>query len=80
MRLKAVQLIGRLVAVPGRHLAKEYPPLFKEFVKRFGDKTAEVRVAVINSAKAFLKSNSSDEQATEVFGQCRTSSAMRLIH
>lgn len=74
MRSKAVQLLGQLFALPGRQFAQEYPSLIKEFLKRFNDKAVEVRVAVINSAKAFLEANPTSEQAADILGEFQTSS------
>ncbi|KAL3693856.1 hypothetical protein R1sor_007507 [Riccia sorocarpa] len=35
VRLKAVELLGRLFALPGQHVAQENKQLFSEFLKRF---------------------------------------------
>lgn len=69
VRLKAVELLGQLFALPGRHVAQEYRQLFSEFLKRFGDKAVEVRVAVVNCAKVCLEANPSGEQATEILSE-----------
>jgi len=74
VRLKAVQLLGRLFALPGRQFAQEYPSLFSDFLKRFSDKVVDVRVAVINSAKFFLEANSTGEQAAQIIGEFQTAS------
>lgn len=66
VRLKAVQLLGRLFALPGQHVAKEYRQLFSEFIKRFTDKAVEVRLAMIECVKACLKANPSESEATEI--------------
>jgi hypothetical protein len=69
VRLKAVALLGRLFALPGRQFAQEYPLVFAEFLKRFSDKVVDVRVAVVNCAKAFMEANPSGEQASEILGE-----------
>lgn len=79
VRLKAVQLLGQLFALPGRQFAQEYPPLFSEFLKRFSDKVVEVRLAVVNSAKGYLEANPTGEQATLIFGEFQTSSPDRIL-
>ncbi|CAN5950854.1 unnamed protein product [Sphagnum jensenii] len=66
VRLKAVQLLGRLFALPGRHVAQEYRLLFSEFLKRFGDKAVEVRIAVVRCAKVCLEANPSGLEASEI--------------
>ncbi|XP_058218154.1 sister chromatid cohesion protein PDS5 homolog B isoform X2 [Rhododendron vialii] len=66
VRIKAVKFIGRLLALPGRHLAHEYHQLFLEFTKRFSDKSAEVRLGAISCAKAFYMTYSSGTEALEV--------------
>lgn len=69
VRLKAVELLGRLFAFPGRQFAQDYPLVFSEFLKRFSDKVADVRVAVVNCAKAYVEANPSGEQANEILGE-----------
>lgn len=78
MRLKAVQLLGRLFTLSGGQFAQDYSSLFSEFLKKFNDKDVEVRVAVINSAEAFLEAGSADEQATQILGKFQTSSRVRI--
>jgi sister-chromatid-cohesion protein PDS5 len=68
VRLKAVALLGRLFALPGRQFAQEYPLVFAEFLKRFSDKAVDVRVAVVNCAKAFMEANPNGEQASKILG------------
>ncbi|XP_024357694.1 sister chromatid cohesion protein PDS5 homolog A isoform X2 [Physcomitrium patens] len=66
VRLKAVDLLGRLSSLPGRQFAQEYPHVFAEFLKRFSDKVVEVRVAVVNCAKVCIEANPTSEQANEI--------------
>ncbi|KAI5081142.1 hypothetical protein GOP47_0004325 [Adiantum capillus-veneris] len=66
LRLKAVRLLGRLFSLPGHHVAKEYRPLFLEFLKRFTDKATEVRLAMIDCAKDCLRAHPSGNEAAEV--------------
>jgi sister-chromatid-cohesion protein PDS5 len=68
VRLKAVSLLGRLFALPGRHVAQEYRQLFSEFLKRFSDKAIEVRLAVIECAKACLEANPTGPEAADILG------------
>ncbi|BBN05523.1 sister chromatid cohesion protein PDS5 [Marchantia polymorpha subsp. ruderalis] len=66
VRLKAVELLGRLFALSGQHVAQEYKQLFSEFLKRFSDKAVEVRLAVVACAKACLEANPSGPEATDI--------------
>lgn len=66
VRLKAVRLLGRLFALPGQHVAKEYRQLFLEFLKRFTDKVADVRLTMIDCAKDCLRANPSGNEAAEI--------------
>ncbi|KAL2634564.1 hypothetical protein R1flu_006043 [Riccia fluitans] len=66
VRLKAVELLGRLFALPGQHVAQEYKQLFSEFLKRFSDKAVEVRLAVVACAKACLEANPSGPEASDI--------------
>ena len=66
VRIKAVKFIGRLLSLPGHHVAQEYRHLFIEFTKRFSDKSAEVRLGAISCAKAFYMTNPSRTESLEV--------------
>eukprot|EP01018_Ginkgo_biloba_P018620 Gb_23673 [translate_table: standard] len=66
VRLKAVHLLGRLFALPGQHVAQEYRQLFAEFLKRFSDKTVEVRLAAAECAKECFLANPSGTEASEI--------------
>ncbi|KAH9325840.1 hypothetical protein KI387_006018, partial [Taxus chinensis] len=66
IRLKAVQLLGRLFALPGRHVAQEYHQLFAEFLKRFSDKTVEIRLSAVECAKECFLANPSGNEASEI--------------
>ncbi|GFY85364.1 ARM repeat superfamily protein [Actinidia rufa] len=66
VRIKAVKFIGRLLSLPGHHVAQEYRHLFIEFTKRFSDKSAEVRLGAISCAKAFYVTNPSGTESLEV--------------
>ncbi|KAL6962149.1 hypothetical protein U1Q18_037103 [Sarracenia purpurea var. burkii] len=66
VRMKAVKFIGKLLALPGHHVAQEYRHLFIEFTKRFSDKSAEVRIGAISCAKAFYMNNPSGTESLEV--------------
>ncbi|XP_058091316.1 sister chromatid cohesion protein PDS5 homolog B [Magnolia sinica] len=66
VRIKAVHLVGKLFALPGHHFAHEYRQLFVEFLKRFSDKSAEVRVSAVECSKACYMANPSGTEAIEL--------------
>ncbi|CAK9165271.1 unnamed protein product [Ilex paraguariensis] len=65
-RIKALNLIGRLFALPGHNIAQEYHHLFIEFLNRFSDKSAEVRLSALLCAKALYMTNPSGRESLEV--------------
>lgn len=69
VRKKAVILIGRLFALPEHQVAQEYHRLFIEFLKRFSDKSAEVRVTALQCAKACYMANPSRTESDEVLSK-----------
>ncbi|KAK3162588.1 hypothetical protein QOZ80_1BG0091270 [Eleusine coracana subsp. coracana] len=52
IRLEAVHLIGRLLALSNLRFGQDNKLVFIEFLKRFSDKSAEVRIAAIDAAKS----------------------------
>ncbi|OMO93987.1 Armadillo-like helical [Corchorus capsularis] len=57
VRLKAVNLIGKLLLQSESRIAQRYHALFLEFLKRFSDKSSEVRVAALQCAEACCLAN-----------------------
>ncbi|XP_022976675.1 sister chromatid cohesion protein PDS5 homolog A-like isoform X2 [Cucurbita maxima] len=66
VRIKAVKIIGRLLALPGHCVAQKYRGLFMEFLKRFCDKSAEVRIHAIQCAKDCYTANPASSESLEV--------------
>ncbi|XP_030933150.1 sister chromatid cohesion protein PDS5 homolog A isoform X6 [Quercus lobata] len=66
VRIKAVNLVGKLFALPKRHVAQHYRDLFLEFLKRFSDKSVEVRVSALQCVKAFYMASPSGTESHEV--------------
>ena len=54
--LNCVNLVGRLLSIPCP-LSEEFQPLVVEFLKRFGDKAVDVRLAMVEHGKECLLSN-----------------------
>ncbi|KAJ7965575.1 sister chromatid cohesion protein PDS5-like A isoform X1 [Quillaja saponaria] len=66
VRIKAVDLVGELFALPGHRVPQKYHDLFVEFLRRFSDKSAEVRVKAVQCAKAFYVTNLSERESHEI--------------
>eukprot|EP00253_Pinus_taeda_P014590 PITA_14590 len=66
VRLSSVKLLGRIFALPGHGLAKEFQPLLSEFLKRFTDNSVEVRLAAVRYAKECLLSNPFRPESTAI--------------
>ncbi|RLN05424.1 hypothetical protein C2845_PM13G14560 [Panicum miliaceum] len=66
IRLEAVHLIGRLLALSNLHFGQENKLVFIEFLRRFSDKSAEVRIAAIDAAKACYMVKSSGDEARDI--------------
>ncbi|CAK7346982.1 unnamed protein product [Dovyalis caffra] len=69
VRLKAVNLIGKLFALPEHHVVQKYHNLFVEFKNRFSDKSAEVRLSALQCAKACYISNPSGNVSLEILSK-----------
>ncbi|TKY56159.1 Sister chromatid cohesion protein PDS5-like A [Spatholobus suberectus] len=57
VRIKAVNLVGKLFALPEHHVAWKYHELFAEFLKRFSDKSVDVRISALQCAKTIYLAN-----------------------
>ncbi|KAE8649626.1 sister chromatid cohesion protein PDS5 homolog A isoform X1 [Cucumis sativus] len=66
VRIKAVKIIGRLLSLPGNCVAQKYRGLFTEFLKRFADKSAEVRIHAIQCAKDCYLVNPNCSESMEI--------------
>ncbi|XP_017981381.1 PREDICTED: sister chromatid cohesion protein PDS5 homolog A isoform X2 [Theobroma cacao] len=66
VRIKAVNLIGKLLLRPEYRLAQRYHALFVEFLKRLCDKSSEVRVTALQCAKACYLANPSGIESHEL--------------
>ncbi|XP_044461448.1 sister chromatid cohesion protein PDS5 homolog A isoform X2 [Mangifera indica] len=57
IRLKAVQLVGYLFALPGSSNTEAFQPIFSEFLKRSTDRVVAVRMSVLDHVKSCLLPN-----------------------
>ncbi|XP_044977567.1 sister chromatid cohesion protein PDS5 homolog A-B isoform X2 [Hordeum vulgare subsp. vulgare] len=80
IRLEAVHLIGRLLVFSNLRFGQENQILFMEFLKRFSDKSAEVRIAAIDAAKACYIAASSGNVAQNVLSKTATFICSYYMH
>lgn len=66
IRLEVVHLIGRLLAFSKLRFGQENKLVFIEFLRRFSDKSAEVRIAAIDAAKACYMDVLSGNEAQDI--------------
>lgn len=66
IRIKALSLIAKLFALPKNGVAERYRDLFVEFLKRFSDKSPEVRMKALQCAKAYYLANPFGAESHEV--------------
>ena len=64
VRIKCVNLIGKLLMLPKD--IHEHHNLFVELLKRFSDKSAEVRVSVIHAVKSSYIANPSGVESHKI--------------
>ncbi|KAK4748065.1 hypothetical protein SAY87_014651 [Trapa incisa] len=69
IRRKAVQLLGRIFAVPEGHAADDYHRLFVEFLNRFIDKSMEVRISALQCVKGLYMANPSSSEVQQVLSE-----------
>ncbi|XP_020578529.1 sister chromatid cohesion protein PDS5 homolog A isoform X2 [Phalaenopsis equestris] len=65
-RMKAVQLIGKLLVLSKLYFGQEHRQVFAEFLRRFSDKSTEVRLASLAWAKEVYQANTSADEAQSV--------------
>jgi hypothetical protein len=68
VRVKAVKLVGRLFA-SRKGVSEKFDKLFSECLKRFNDKSVDVRLAMVESSKKCLLNNSSTNVAGELLSE-----------
>uniref|UniRef100_A0A803LV40 Uncharacterized protein n=1 Tax=Chenopodium quinoa TaxID=63459 RepID=A0A803LV40_CHEQI len=66
VRIKSVNLIGKLLALVEDHGIQEHHYLFVELLKRFSDKSAEVRISAIRAVKACYLANPSAIESDKI--------------
>ncbi|XP_074271968.1 uncharacterized protein LOC141595910 [Silene latifolia] len=66
-RIRTVNLVGELFAIPDSVIHEAFQPIFVEFLKRLTDKDVEVRMTVLDFVKKSLRSNPSKPKAAQIF-------------
>ncbi|WCJ44636.1 hypothetical protein M5689_025294 [Euphorbia peplus] len=66
VRIKAVNLSGKLFAIREQRVAQKYHNLFTEFKNRFSDISVDVRLSVLRSAKVCYMVNPSGKESSEL--------------
>ncbi|XP_021854385.2 sister chromatid cohesion protein PDS5 homolog A [Spinacia oleracea] len=66
-RLKAVNLVGELFALPGSAISEAFQSIFVEFLKRLTDREVEVRMSALDYVKRCLLSNPLRPEAAQIF-------------
>ncbi|CAN0892422.1 Sister chromatid cohesion protein PDS5 homolog B [Linum grandiflorum] len=66
VRLKAVNLLGKLLVLHGDHFAQQHHNLLLEFKNRFSDKSVGVRLSALQCAKASYIANPRGKVSEEI--------------
>ncbi|KAK7331159.1 hypothetical protein VNO77_25376 [Canavalia gladiata] len=66
-RLKAVNLVGDIIVLPGSSIPEVFQPIFLEFLKRLTDRDFGVRMSVLEYVKSCLLSNPLRAEAPQIF-------------
>ncbi|KAE9599128.1 hypothetical protein Lalb_Chr15g0088251 [Lupinus albus] len=65
-RLKAVNLVGDIISLPGFSIPEVSQPIFSEFLKKFTDRDLQVRMSVLDHVKSCLLSNPFMAEAPQI--------------
>ncbi|XP_057757523.1 sister chromatid cohesion protein PDS5 homolog A-like isoform X1 [Arachis stenosperma] len=66
-RMKAVNMVGDIIALPGSSIPEIFQPVFSEFLKRLTDRDVGVRMSIIKHVKSSLLSNPFRAEAPAIF-------------
>ncbi|XP_027333272.1 sister chromatid cohesion protein PDS5 homolog A-like isoform X2 [Abrus precatorius] len=66
IRLKAVNLVGDIISLPGSSIPEAFQPIFSEFLKRLTDRVIEVRMSVLEHVKNCLLLNPFGAEAPQM--------------
>ncbi|CAA0827902.1 ARM repeat superfamily protein [Striga hermonthica] len=66
VRIKAINLIRKLLSMHGHQFARDYPHVCCELLNRFSDKSAEVRLIALSCAKDMHTTNISVKESPKI--------------
>ncbi|KAL2932207.1 Sister chromatid cohesion protein PDS5-like protein B [Bienertia sinuspersici] len=66
-RLRAVNLVGELFALPASAISEAFHSIFVEFLKRLTDRVVEVRMSALDYVKKCLLSNPIRPEAAQIY-------------
>ncbi|XP_068463177.1 sister chromatid cohesion protein PDS5 homolog A-like isoform X2 [Phaseolus vulgaris] len=65
-RLKAMNLVGDIISLPGSSIPEAFQPIFSEFLKRLTDRVVDVRMSVLEHVKNCLLLNPFRAEAPQI--------------
>ncbi|KAI5414430.1 sister chromatid cohesion protein PDS5 homolog A isoform X3 [Lathyrus oleraceus] len=65
-RLKAMNLVGDMISIPGTSIPEAFQPIFSEFLKRLSDRVVEVRMSALEHVKNCLLLNPFRAEASQI--------------
>ena len=69
IRLRAVHLVGKLLAQSELNFSQKFHTVFVEFLKRLSDKSLEVRIAAIEHARECYLAHPFGSEARDILGE-----------
>ncbi|KAL2339290.1 hypothetical protein Fmac_013736 [Flemingia macrophylla] len=66
IRLKAMNLVGDIISLPGSSIPEAFQPIFSEFLKRLTDRVVDVRMSVLEHVKNCLLLNPFRAEAPQI--------------
>ncbi|XP_057735278.1 sister chromatid cohesion protein PDS5 homolog B isoform X2 [Arachis stenosperma] len=66
VRIKSVNLVGKLFALSEQLVAQKYHDLFVEFLERFSDKSVDVRISALQCSKAIYVAKPYGTESDEI--------------
>ncbi|KAK7387666.1 hypothetical protein VNO78_22454 [Psophocarpus tetragonolobus] len=66
IRLKAMNLVGDIISLPGSSIPEAFLPIFSEFLKRLTDRVVDVRMSVLEHVKNCLLLNPFRAEAPQI--------------
>jgi len=77
-RQRSCQVIGKMASKRDSIILRDYSMLYKEYLARFMDKSAEVRIVAIETACKIIKNVNESSEAYQQLVSCLVTSALDL--